>query len=283
MDKVLIFGEGYIAGKFKEVLSATTTKEDITDLVKVNKVISEVQPDVIINCAGKTGRPNIDWCEEHREETWRSNVLGPQVLAHACLEQKVFLAHIGTGCVYNGDNNGKGYSENDFPNYFGSYYSRTKIASEQSLALLHVLQMRIRLPVDSIPSPKNLITKITSYTRVTFVPNSITVMDDFIPAALKLINCRATGTYNIVNPGVITNQEILEMYKDIVDPQFTYQLFSSEESRELLSKRSNCVLSTQKIQLLGIQLPEIHEAIRNTLIKYKDRMSAKREFGVLNS
>ncbi len=269
MDSILIFGEGYIAGKFKQVLpQAITTKEDIADYAKVSNVLAHHKPEVVINCAGKTGRPNIDWCEDHREETWMSNTLGPQVLAQACLEQKVFLAHIGTGCVYNGDNNGEGYSEDDFPNYFGSYYSRTKIASEQSLALLPVLQMRIRMPVDSIPSPRNLITKITGYKRVVSVPNSITVMEDFVPAALKLIEHRATGIYNVVNKGAITNQEILEMYREIVDLQLAYELFSVEESRELMAKRSNCVLSTKKLELLGIGLPEIHEAVRRTLMKY---------------
>ena len=271
MESILIFGEGYVSGKFKEALpQAVVTKQDISDLVKVNKVLSDVTPEVVINCAGKTGRPNVDWCENNKKETWKSNVLGPQLLAYACLERNIFFTHVGSGCVYDGDNNGKGYAEDDAPNFFGSYYSQTKIASEQALAMLPVLQLRLRMPADAIPGPRNFITKITKYTRVISVPNSISVMEDFVTAATKLIDYRATGIYNVVNPGSITHKEILDLYKEIVDPNFNYQIFSLEElHKETIAKRSNCVLSTKKMESLGITLPEIHEAIRSTLKKYK--------------
>ncbi|MBI4016543.1 MAG: sugar nucleotide-binding protein [Candidatus Aenigmarchaeota archaeon] len=277
MDKIVIFGEGYVAGKFKQVLpQAVTTKEDISDLVKVNAVLRQHNPDVVINCAGKTGRPTVDWCESHMDETWKSNVLGPQVLAYACLENNVFLAHVGSGCVYEGDNAGRGYSEEDAPNFFGSYYSRTKIASEQALDLLPVLQLRLRMPVDCIPGPRNFITKITNYKRVISVPNSISVMDDFVFAAIKLIDYRAKGVYNVVNPGSITHKEILDMYREIVNPAFVYELFSVDElHRETVAKRSNCVLSTKKIETLEILVPEIHGVIRKTLITYKNNLMGK--------
>jgi dTDP-4-dehydrorhamnose reductase len=42
-------------------------------------VLDEVKPDVVINAAGKTGKPNVDWCEDHKEETLRSNDTGPLV------------------------------------------------------------------------------------------------------------------------------------------------------------------------------------------------------------
>ena len=192
------------------------------------------------------------------------------MLAYACLERNIFFTHVGSGCVYDGDNNGKGYAEDDAPNFFGSYYSQTKIASEQALAMLPVLQLRLRMPADAIPGPRNFITKITKYTRVISVPNSISVMEDFVTAATKLIDYRATGIYNVVNPGSITHKEILDLYKEIVDPNFNYQIFSLEElHKETIAKRSNCVLSTKKMESLGITLPEIHEAIRSTLKKYK--------------
>ena len=50
-------------------------------------MVEEVTPDVVINCAGKTGRPNVDWCEDHKEETVRANVTGPLILLDECRKQ----------------------------------------------------------------------------------------------------------------------------------------------------------------------------------------------------
>jgi nucleoside-diphosphate-sugar epimerase len=43
------------------------------------------------------------------------------------------MVHIGSGCTYQGDNDGKGYSEEDIPNWDGNYYAWTKIVSERYL------------------------------------------------------------------------------------------------------------------------------------------------------
>jgi len=302
-DRVLIFGAGYVAGRFADDFSRPSLKEkadclivkaDIADPVQVDKAIADFKPSIVINCAGKTGRPNIDWCEDqsfdrskgqswidsNRGQTWRSNVLGPQILAERCAKAGVFLAHVGSGCVYEGDNKGKGFSEDDEPNFFGSFYSRTKILSEKSLSMMSekdgadVLQLRLRMPFDSMPGPRNFITKITGYKQVISIPNSISVMDDFVKASSALIAMRATGIYNVVNPGPITHAQILDLYREIVDPSFKYELISLDELHSMTAaKRSNCVLSTRKLEVklreAGIVMPKVSDAVRGALVKYK--------------
>ena len=34
------------------------------------------KPTHVLNSAGVTGRPNVDWCEDHKQETIRANVVG---------------------------------------------------------------------------------------------------------------------------------------------------------------------------------------------------------------
>ena len=275
MESVLIFGgNGYFAQAFKKHMpSAQRTLEDITDPVKVRTVLDTCKPTVVLNCAGKTGKPNVDWCETHQEETWRSNVLGPLCLAEACAERNIILAQISSGCIYEGDNAGKGFGEEDPPNFFGSYYSRSKIAAEKELASYNnILLVRPRMPIDPVPGPRNFITKINKYQKVISVPNSMSIIDDFVRATQVLIQQRKTGTYNVVNPGVITHQEILDMYRAIVDPNFTYTLMTLEElHQQTAAKRSNCVLSTKKLQEEGIHLPEIHAAVEQALQAYKEQ------------
>jgi dTDP-4-dehydrorhamnose reductase len=277
VDKILIFGNGYVGNKFKSrVPEAVITSADITNPEAVRQALTEHKPTVVINCAGKTGKPNVDWCEDHKLETFASNVLGPLVLARECLEKSVFLVHIGSGCVYEGDNNGKGFSEDDAPNFFGSYYSRTKMASEFALKDFPVLQLRLRMPVDSIPGPRNLITKLVQYKCVISIPNSVSIIDDFITAALELIARRRTGVYNVTNSGAIEHKEILDLYRAIVDPKFNYEIMQlSELERVTKARRSNCVLNTDKLAKEGIHVRSVKEAMRATLQEYKKHFIPK--------
>ena len=40
------------------------------------KDLEDFKPTHVLNCAGVTGRPNVDWCEDNKEATIRSNVIG---------------------------------------------------------------------------------------------------------------------------------------------------------------------------------------------------------------
>jgi len=273
--KILIFGKGYIANKFKIFFGeeAEISNVRIEDFSKVKAELEVKKPDVVLNCAGKTGKPNVDWCEDHKMETLFGNVTAPLILARACEDLGLYMVHIGSGCVYEGDKGGEGYSEEDAPNFDGSYYSRTKAWSERMLKDFNVLQLRLRMPFDSIPSERNFITKIVKYNKVISVPNSISVLEDFLKAAKVLIEKRATGVYNVTNPGTITHQEILDLYIELVDPTYHYELFSIEEMEKITkAKRSNCGLSVKKLEAEGIHLRPVAEAVRESLIEYQKNM-----------
>jgi 3,5-epimerase/4-reductase len=270
--KYLIFGNGYLGNKFKKFLGneAEISNADIGNIEEVRMILKEKNPEIIINCAGKTGQPNIDWCEDHKEETMYSNVVGPLVLAKACLEKNIFMVHLGSGCVYQGDNNGKGFTEEDVPNIkdIPSFYSLTKFISEYMLKQFPVLQLRIRMPIDNKKNPRNFITKITNYEKVINEKNSITIIDDLIKTAIKLVKKGKTGIYNITNPGNIAHKEILNKYKKLVDKNFKYTIINTKDLKTKAG-RSNCVLNTDKLKKEGIELPEIHERIEEILKDYK--------------
>ncbi|MBT5516822.1 sugar nucleotide-binding protein, partial [Candidatus Peregrinibacteria bacterium] len=142
--KILIFGKGYIGHKFTDFFGDKAVLSDvrIENYSEVKAEIEKQMPDVVINCAGKTGRPNVDWCEDNKMETMASNVLAPLILARACEALDVYMVHIGSGCVYEGGFE-KGFVEGDEPNFDGSFYSRTKAISESMLKEFPVLQLRI--------------------------------------------------------------------------------------------------------------------------------------------
>ena len=191
LEDTLIFGgNGFMGRKFREKLPrATYTTTDITDRAKVKNILDLIKPKYIINCAGKTGRPNVDWCEDHEIETADSNIRGPITLAKECIDRKIHMIQLGSGCIYEGDNSGKGFSETDAPNFFGSIYSLTKIECEEGLKELEgpILQLRLRMPFDKVPSQRNFITKLVGYKKIINENNSISVIDDFLDATTKLM------------------------------------------------------------------------------------------------
>ena len=143
---------------------------------------------------------------------------------------------MGTGCIFKFDNDHpyeeekNGFIESSKPNFFGSGYSIVKGFTDQIMSLFsNVLNLRIRMPITGEPNPRNFITKITTYEKICSIKNSMTVLPELLPMAFELAKQNYTGTLNLTNPGLISHNEILEMYKEIVDPEFEWENFTEEE------------------------------------------------------
>ncbi|PIZ99537.1 MAG: hypothetical protein COX77_01255 [Candidatus Komeilibacteria bacterium CG_4_10_14_0_2_um_filter_37_10] len=259
----LIIGNGYLGEKFKNYIGdSVVSSVFINSEQDVVKEIDHYRPNWVINCAGITGRPNIDWCEDHREETFVGNILLPLQIAKACQSRRVRMLHLGSGCVYQGDNCGRGFSEDDAPNFGGSFYSLTKALSEQLLRDFNVLQLRLRMPIDSdLNSPRNFVKKITHYEKVIDIQNSMTIVEDLLLVAEDLMKKERSGIYNVVNPGPLSHHQILDLYQQIVDPDFKYQIITIEELGKITrAGRSNCVLNGEKLAK-EIELPVLKERL----------------------
>lgn len=94
----------------------------------------------------------------------------------------------------------------------------------------------------------------------------MTVLPELLPIMIDLAKNQITGTINMVNPGCISHEEILELYKYYVDPSFTYQIMDlTELPNYTLGRRSNNYLETTKLQSMYPQVRPIKEAMRHTL------------------
>ncbi|GMH42815.1 hypothetical protein BSKO_10734 [Bryopsis sp. KO-2023] len=274
----LLFGStGWIGGLVAEIIRqqgerveyATARLEDRAAIVHD---LDRVKPTHVINAAGLTGRPNVDWCETHKSETVRTNVVGCLNLADLCETRGIHLTYYGTGCIFHYDDDfpigsGKGFKESDTPNFTGSFYSETKAAVENLLRNYpNVLTLRVRMPiVGDLFYPRNFITKIMKYEKVVNIPNSMTVLPELLPMSVEMARRGVTGIMNFTNPGAISHNEILQMYKDHIDPEFTWKNFTLEEqAKVIVAPRSNNLLDTERIQKL---FPNIMP-IRDSILKY---------------
>lgn len=268
MEKILIFGgKGWIAGQLKTVFpDAVLPSVDIADSEAVAALLDEQKPTIVINAAGKTGRPNVDWCEDHKLETISSNVTGPLVLLQECAKRDIYWVHVGSGCIYEGDNGGRGFTEEDAPNFYGSFYARSKAWIDQILREFPVLQLRLRMPFDGSDHPRSLISKLRKYTKVLDEQNSLTYIPDFLKAAKILIDKRKTGIYNIVNPGTISPYQIMQMYKEKVDPAHQFERLTVDHLSDVVKAgRSNCILLADKVQREDINLLPVQKAVSEAL------------------
>lgn len=261
MTKVLIFGgkTGWIGGlmynmcveKGIEAVKAETRVENRETLAKE---LDEVKPSHVLMAAGITGRPNIDWCEDHKPDTIRTNVIGTLNVADLCNERGIHVTVYATGCIFQYDEkhplgSGIGFTEEDTPNFDGSFYSKTKGYMEPLLSCYpNCLILRVRMPVSDDLIHRNFVTKIAKYERIVNIPNSMTILHEMLPASLAMAQKGLVGVYNFTNPGVISHNEVMDLYIKYIDPTYTYKNFTIEEQNKILkAARSNNELDTTKL------------------------------------
>jgi dTDP-4-dehydrorhamnose reductase len=269
----LVFGGGFLGRRLaREMPGATLSDVDVTDRNAVAAAIHGARAEVVINAAGKTGRPNVDWCETHQEVTWRSNVLGALTLAEASREADAHMLHIGSGCVFYGPSPSPGGWREDDPANPISYYSRTKYAADLLLApMAHTAVVRIRMPVDGAMNPRNLITKLAGYARVIDVENSVTFVDDLVHVIGELAVRRATGVFHVTNPGTLRHRDLLARYANRVDPSHRCEFIEEEELVSLglaAAPRSNCLLASPRLAALGITMRPVAVALDEVMDQY---------------
>lgn len=289
MIKLLIFGaKGWIGNQFTTYLKSNNSDIDYleTDVradneEDVEKVILEYNPTNIISFIGRTYGDNInsiDFLEQKGKLriNIRDNLYGPLVLANLSNKYNIHYSYIGTGCIFNQENPlDKSYKEEDKPDFFGSSYSTVKGFTDRLMRFYpNTLNLRIRMPIVDYKHSRNFITKITEYYKITSMPNSMTILKDFYPIMVDLIKRKEVGTLNLINPGVISHNEILEMYKEIIDPSFQWINFTIEEQNQVLkSERSNNQMDTSKLTSLYPEVPNIKDGIRNCLLEMKRGMN----------
>lgn len=301
--KILIYGhKGWIGQQFLQVLRETIEQtydyeygiqSDIVYVLGEARVdndealkheIKLYQPTHIISFIGRTHGTigekvftTIDYLEQpgKLKENVCDNLYAPLSLALICKELGIHYTYLGTGCIFTyiseAEQEGNGFTESSLPNFFGSGYSTVKGFTDR---LMHqfdntVLNLRIRMPIIGEDNGRNFITKITNYEKICSIPNSMTVLPELLPMVLEMMKKNVVGTMNLTNPGVISHNEILSLYKEYVKPDFTWQNFSQEEQRKILaSDRSNNLLDTSRLEKFFPHVRPIKQAVKELMMEY---------------
>ncbi|MFH1292407.1 MAG: sugar nucleotide-binding protein [bacterium] len=271
--KILIIGNGYLGNRCLESWpEAVMAEERVQTVEDMLGLLDQYQPDVVLNAAGKVGKPNVDWCETHQIETIQSNTILPILIAQACKQKNTYLLHMGTGCIFYGQSpDPRGWKENDHANP-SAVYTRSKYSADLVLSTLPGVGIaRIRMPIDCTSHTANLIDKLASYEKIVDVENSVTVVEDMIDVFYKLLTKKACGVFHVTNPGSITHKKIMALYKEYVNPDFNCRWISEQELVELGladKKRSNNIIQSNNLEKLGIKMRPVEQAVEDTIKKY---------------
>lgn len=240
----------------------------------------------VINCAGYTGKPNVDACEIHKAECLYGNAVLPGIIRDACKTIGITWGHVSSGCIYTGRRrDGNGFTEEDPPNFSFrqnncSFYSGTKAMGEEVLGFGPDRQRddsqpadcyvwRLRIPFESSTNPRNYLQKLLTYERLLDAENSLSLLPEFTAALIDTFRLKLPcGIYNLTNPGSITTREVVDLILQVGVTKKAFRFFRDEsEFMRVAAKtpRSNCVLDASKAVTNGLKLTPVREAIQKTL------------------
>jgi dTDP-4-dehydrorhamnose reductase len=286
----LLGGTGYVGQEFQAQLKArgiaykniSRYNFDYNEPDKLYNALSIDRPEFLINCAGYTGKPNVDACELDKANCLRGNAVLPGIIAEACKKLNIPWGHVSSGCIYTNNvaiTKFNGWTEDDTPNFTFrslnsaggcSWYSGTKALGEDILKNYDNLYIwRLRIPFNNINNPRNYLSKLLNYNKLLNATNSLSNLNEFVSACIDCyLNKIAYGIYNVTNPGIVTTKEVIELIKKnkITDKEFSF-FKNEEEFMQIAAKtpRSNCTLNSDKIIHTGVKLTEVHEALDRAL------------------
>ena len=310
---LLLGGTGYVGAAFVKELNhrnwpyvnLSRAQTDYTRFSCLLRILRELNPQFLINCAGYTGKPNVDACEQHRAETLLGNASLPATIGHACQVAGVPWGHVSSGCIFAGakilhSNEVRverdltapgvkeliekdpsivhGFSEGDRPNFSFrsppcSFYSGSKALGEEALEECEqVYVWRLRIPFDENDGPRNYLSKIQRYSKVYQNINSISHLGDYVRACLDLWQRRAPfGTYNVTNPGWVDTRQVVQILQRHLPIHREFEFWQNDDEFykvAALTPRSNCVMNVQKLLNTGVTMRPVIEALEDALNRW---------------
>ncbi|MFM8402031.1 MAG: sugar nucleotide-binding protein, partial [Pirellula sp.] len=247
-----------------------------TNAVSLRKAIETSGADHLINCAGYTGKPNVDACEIHQMECLEGNGVLPGIVRHGCEMAGIPWGHVSSGCIYTGRRaDGSGFTEQDPPNFSFrqnncSFYSGCKALGEELLAgAENCYVWRLRIPFENTANPRNYLQKVINYSKLLDAENSLSNLNEFVTACVDSFRLRIPfGIYNLTNPGSVTTRQVVEMIHRKGVSSKVFEFFKDEAEfmkQAAKTPRSNCVLDSSKAISVGLRLRPVEESLDDSL------------------
>jgi len=215
--KVLLLGKSGLLGwcfferlqKMKDVEWRAFDRDgvDVTNLERLEKLIKDFAPDIVINCTATT---DVDGCETNRELAFSVNAVAVREMARICKELDAIFIHISTDYVFDGKNKA-GYNEDDQPSPI-NVYGESKLEGEKLIRKSADRYYIIRSSWLYGENGENFVDKMLwlaeSKEELDVVDDQVgspTLVDDLAEAVidnfLRLDDLKPFGIYHLTNSG----------------------------------------------------------------------------------
>lgn len=266
--KYLILGsEGQLAKEFENVFTDTgaefvSPKEsdlDITDGARLESVIQESKPNVIINCAAYN---QVDQAEKEPEIAAKVNVASVQTIAELCKKHGAFLVHYSSDYVFDGKK-GALYTEEDAPKPL-NVYGGTKLKGEEAVKAILTDYLIFRVSWVFGPFGKqNFLHKFSQWLKEnpvikvsadeTSVP---TYTGDIVDVTIASLDKGLKGLYHAPNSGYASRYEFARYFANATEVDnliipVPMKEFKTDAKRPSFAAMSNARISKE----LDISIP----------------------------
>jgi len=267
---ILVTGAGGMVGSYVPEIFAGETlllsdivegfeRLDVCDPTAVMKAVADAAPDLILHLAAAT---DVDRCEQEPDVAYRTNAMGTQNVALACLAHDVPLVYISTAGVFAGDKP-EPYIEFDSPNP-ANIYGRSKLAGEQIVASLlrRYYIVRAGWMVGGGDRDKKFVGKITrlirdGHTQIQAVDDkwgSPTYAKDLLGGIRRLVDTGFYSLYHMVNQGCCSRYEVALVIRDALQrPDVQVAPVSSDRFPLPAPRARSEAMRNLKLELLGLE------------------------------
>lgn len=189
--KYFIIGNGFLGNQFKKYFPESWISSKRLDDPELIQDIEKSRCETVICAAGIRGKPNIDWCETHEYETFKTNFLDTVKFFETC---KKPIVYFGSGMVYSKPGT---YEESDPCDHDGKVYSKWRIRLEEVIQWYdHVTYLRIMYPMSLDGHPQCFKEKMKERRpHNTAVP--VTIIPILFPQIPMIVG--KPGIFNFVN------------------------------------------------------------------------------------
>jgi dTDP-4-dehydrorhamnose reductase len=238
---------------------------DIADPGAVTRAIDAARPDVLVNCAAWT---RVDDAEAERDAAYRSNAIGPRVLAAACDARAVMLVQLSTDYVFDGTATAP--IDEWHPPAPRSAYGATKLAGEIEVRTLTTRHQVVRTSwLFGRDGPNFVLTMLRAAAegkRLRVVADQVgspTWTGHLAPALLRLVERGVPGVFHLTSSGVTSwHGFAVEVFRSAeIDVEVVP--ISTEEYPTAAARPAYSELDNRAIRLLGEPpLPDWREGVR---------------------
>ncbi len=289
-ERVAIFGSGGQLGvelmtefnkRGYDVTGFERRSVDITDQHRVERVLGQYDPAVVINAAAYN---QVDVAEKEPVAAFQVNALAVRNLAMACRQCDARLIHFSTDYVFDGLA-GRAYTEDDAPRPLGAY-AVSKLAGEYYARAY--LDQAVIIRTSGVFGPGGLDTArgnfVESMLRLASQGGTVRVTEDhvaspaFAPALASrtadLVEKKVSGIFHLGGGTPISWFDWAVKIFDAAGLKPSIRPTNEREFRTPARRPKYSALSNGKVERMGIApMPTLDEAIR-TYLELRARKAA---------